>query len=103
MRRIVVYGVTGSGKSTLAQQIAARLGLTYPSMDDLPWEPLRLCLLAVAFRRCLELFRQRTARAAEPLRQAQGTSEQAQGTPGQAQGTSEQARGTSQGAAEAVA
>ena len=30
-------------------------------VDDLPWEPLRLCLLAVAFRRCLELFQQRTA------------------------------------------
>jgi len=27
----------------------------------LPFEPLRLCLLAVAFRRCLELFQQRTA------------------------------------------
>ena len=39
MRRIVVYGVTGSGKSTLAQQIAARLGLPYHSMDDLTWEP----------------------------------------------------------------
>jgi hypothetical protein len=31
---------------------------------DLPFEPLRLCLLAVAFRRCLELFRRR----AEPDR-----------------------------------
>ena len=27
----------------------------------LPFEPLRLCLLAVAFRRCLELFQQRSA------------------------------------------
>ena len=31
----------------------------------LPFEPLRLCLLAVAFRRCLELFEQRT-RSADP-------------------------------------
>lgn len=30
---------------------------------DLPYEPLRLCLLAVAFRRCLELFRNRSAEA----------------------------------------
>ena len=28
--------------------------------QTLPFEPLRLCLLAVAFRRCLELFQQRT-------------------------------------------
>jgi hypothetical protein len=34
-------------------------------VDALPWEPLRLCLLAVAFRRCLELFQQRSARASE--------------------------------------
>ena len=30
----------------------------------LPFEPLRLCLLAVAFRRCLELFQQRSLGAA---------------------------------------
>jgi hypothetical protein len=34
-------------------------------VDNLPWEPLRLCLLAVAFRRCLELF-QRRSRADGP-------------------------------------
>ena len=28
-------------------------------VQKLPFEPLRLCLLAVAFRRCLELFQQR--------------------------------------------
>jgi hypothetical protein len=41
----------------------------------LPFEPLRLCLLAVAFRRCLELFQQRTAAgvSAPTLRQARGT------------------------------
>jgi hypothetical protein len=33
-------------------------------VDQLPWEPLRLCLLAVAFRRCLELFQQRGGVAA---------------------------------------
>ncbi|WP_375424422.1 hypothetical protein [uncultured Friedmanniella sp.] len=32
-------------------------------LETLPFEPLRLCLLAVAFRRCLELF-QRRSRAA---------------------------------------
>jgi hypothetical protein len=31
---------------------------------NLPFEPLRLCLLAVAFRRCLELFQQRSHAAA---------------------------------------
>jgi hypothetical protein len=31
---------------------------------DVPFETLRLCLLAVAFRRCLELFRQRVAASA---------------------------------------
>ena len=30
---------------------------------ELPFEPLRLCLLAVAFRRCLELFQQRSTAA----------------------------------------
>ncbi|MGI3785447.1 MAG: hypothetical protein ACRYG2_32250 [Janthinobacterium lividum] len=34
-------------------------------LDDVPWEPLRLCLLAVAFRRCLELFQQRGADPAD--------------------------------------
>ncbi|SEP80867.1 hypothetical protein [Microlunatus flavus] len=29
-------------------------------LEGLPWEPLRLCLLAVAFRRCLELFQRRS-------------------------------------------
>ncbi len=29
-------------------------------IESLPFEPLRLCLLAVAFRRCLELFQQRS-------------------------------------------
>ena len=38
-----------------------RAGPLLDLVDDVPWEPLRLCLLAVAFRRCLELFRQRTA------------------------------------------
>lgn len=43
-----------------------RAGPLLDLVDNLPWEPLRLCLLAVAFRRCLELFQQRTARVAEP-------------------------------------
>ncbi len=34
---------------------------------DLAFEPLRLCLLAVAFRRCLELFHQRSAAAGAPV------------------------------------
>ncbi len=37
-----------------------RAGPLLDLVDDVPWEPLRLCLLAVAFRRCLELFQQRT-------------------------------------------
>ena len=49
-------------------------------VTSLPWEPLRLCLLAVAFRRCLELFRQRSEREAA-LRQAQGAT-QAEAVPG---------------------
>jgi hypothetical protein len=32
-------------------------------VTTLPFEPLRLCLLAVAFRRCLEIFQQRAAAA----------------------------------------
>lgn len=39
MQRVLVYGVTGSGKSTLAQQVAARTGLPYVSVDDLTWQP----------------------------------------------------------------
>ena len=39
--------------------------------DVLPFEPLRLCLLAVAFRRCLELFEQRT-RSTQPAVAAPG-------------------------------
>ncbi|SDT42704.1 hypothetical protein SAMN04488543_4327 [Friedmanniella luteola] len=35
--------------------------------STLPFEPLRLCLLAVAFRRCLELFQQRSHAAAAPV------------------------------------
>ena len=38
-----------------------------PAIDLLeiaPFETLRLCLLAVAFRRCLEVFRQRVHAAA---------------------------------------
>ncbi len=42
-----------------------RLGPVLDLVDDVPWEPLRLCLLAVAFRRCLELFQQRTAAGAD--------------------------------------
>ena len=42
-----------------------RAGPLLDLVDNLPWEPLRLCLLAVAFRRCLELFQQRAARAVE--------------------------------------
>ena len=42
-----------------------RAGPFLDLVDNLPWEPLRLCLLAVAFRRCLELFQQRTVRQAQ--------------------------------------
>lgn len=34
-------------------------------VQTVPFEPLRLCLLAVAFRRCLEIFALRTPRPAE--------------------------------------
>lgn len=44
-----------------------RLGPLLDLVDDLPWEPLRLCLLAVAFRRCLELFQQRSRAADRAL------------------------------------
>ena len=65
-----------------------RLGPVLDLVDDVPWEPLRLCLLAVAFRRCLELFHQRsgdrppeetTREAGVELVGAGGT---ADGTPG---------------------
>ena len=34
--------------------------------ENVPWELLRLCLLAVAFRRCLEIFQRRGQALAEP-------------------------------------
>jgi adenylate kinase family enzyme len=37
--RYLIHGVTGSGKTTLAEQIAARTGLPWHSMDELTWEP----------------------------------------------------------------
>jgi len=53
-----------------------RAGPLLDLVDDLPWEPLRLCLLAVAFRRCLELFHQRSAQGAEEAsRQGQAPTE----------------------------
>ena len=36
-------------------------------VQTLPFEPLRLCLLAVGFRRCLELFALRTPRRLETV------------------------------------
>ena len=36
-----------------------KIGPLIDLVDQYPWEPLRLCLLAAAFRRCLELFQQR--------------------------------------------
>ena len=36
-------------------------------LESLPWELLRICLLAVAFRRCLERFQQRGRALAEPV------------------------------------
>ena len=35
-------------------------------LTEVPFETLRLCLLAVAFRRCLELFSQRVERITRP-------------------------------------
>lgn len=35
-------------------------------LENVPWELLRLCLLAVAFRRCLEVFQLRGAEVAAP-------------------------------------
>ncbi len=44
-----------------------RWGPVFDLVQTAPFETLRLCLLAVAFRRCLELFRQRaTTPAVEP-------------------------------------
>ena len=37
--RYLIHGVTGSGKTTLAEQVAARTGLPWHSMDELTWEP----------------------------------------------------------------
>jgi adenylate kinase family enzyme len=38
-QRLLLYGVTGSGKTTLAEQIAARTGIPFHSVDDLTWQP----------------------------------------------------------------
>ena len=37
--RFLIYGVTGSGKTTLAEEVAARTGLPWHSVDDLTWQP----------------------------------------------------------------
>jgi adenylate kinase family enzyme len=39
VERILVYGVTGSGKTTLAEQVSARTGLPWHSVDELTWQP----------------------------------------------------------------
>ncbi len=65
---VLVYGVVLMAQNYVQALYQAVVGgretsfwyITGPIFDlveNLPWEPLRLCLLAVAFRRCLELFR----------------------------------------------
>lgn len=67
---VLVYNVLAIGANYVIVLCRAVLGgretsfwyVVEPYVDllqNLPWEPLRLSLLAVAFRRCLELFRRR--------------------------------------------
>lgn len=73
---VLVYGLLQSVTDYAADAITRLAGghtvefwtIWGPWLDllqTLPFEPLRLCLLAVAFRRCLELFQQRSSAAAQ--------------------------------------
>ena len=68
---VLVYAVldivTGYAQTALHQLLGGHTldfwlvwGPWVDLVEVLPFEPLRLCLLAVAFRRCLELFQQRS-------------------------------------------
>jgi hypothetical protein len=72
---VLVYAVLGTVTSYASEGLHRLLGghamdfwlVWSPWVDlalELPFEPLRLCLLAVAFRRCLELFQQRSQASA---------------------------------------
>jgi hypothetical protein len=74
---VLVYAAILVGQHTVQRLVLAVLGghdivfwyQAGPLLDlvaNLPWEPLRLCLLAVAFRRCLELFERRSASRSAP-------------------------------------
>jgi hypothetical protein len=52
----LVHTVIGGHPGTFWVKWEPVVGL----LSDGAFEPLRLCLLAVAFRRCLELFRERS-------------------------------------------
>ena len=78
---VLVYAVQAIVKNYLSTAIHLALGghqvdfwiVTGPLVDLLPnlgVEPLRICLLAVAFRRCLELFRSRSEQPETLLREA---------------------------------
>ena len=57
----VVKLVLGGHEASFWFQYGPYLDIVY----EVPWEPLRLCLLAVAFRRCLRVFQDRAGPAAE--------------------------------------
>ncbi len=67
---VLVYSMIAIAQNYAGTLLYAAIGghpvdfwVTWEPLTDLvqklPFEPLRLCLLAVAFRRCLELFQQR--------------------------------------------
>lgn len=68
---VLVYSVLAVGRHYVIRGYEAlfsgqdvnfwyRWGPAFDLVENIPWELLRLCLLAVAFRRCLELFERRT-------------------------------------------
>ena len=68
---VLVYSVLAVGRNYVVRGYEAlfggqeasfwyRWGPAFDLVENIPWELLRLCLLAVAFRRCLELFERRT-------------------------------------------
>ena len=59
---VLVHLITGGHEVTFWVRWEPLLDL----LQNAPFETLRLCLLAVAFRRCLELFQQRVANPGRP-------------------------------------
>jgi hypothetical protein len=57
---VLLHWITGGHEVTFGVRWEPLLDL----LQNAPFETLRLCLLAVAFRRCLELFQQRVHAAA---------------------------------------